>query len=44
MATHDKRKSLAVAAARRGGRGGGVVRRGAAGGKLGVADGAAPEM
>ena len=28
MATHDKRKSLAVAAARRGGRGGGVVRRG----------------
>ena len=44
MATHDKRKSLAVAAARRGGRGGGVVRRGAAGGKLGVAGGAAPEM
>ena len=48
MATHDKRKSLAVAAARRGVAAeaaalcGAVC--GAAGGKLGAAGGAAPEM
>ena len=44
MATHDKRKSLTVAAARRGLAAEAAALCGATGGKLGAADGAAPEM
>ena len=44
MATHDKRKSLTVAAARRGLAAEAAALCGTPGGKLGAAGGAAPEM